>query len=149
MKIREDRAVPLLLATLLSACSSSGDGPPPTSVSVDTDYVLALSAANTFLSAWQRRDQDVGITMLSPRLLQSRSEADWRMSISGVSDPHHQAYEITSGRRLPDGRFAFAVWLHEHYTGFKDEPSKRREPDTIIVVKVGAEKWRVDKTPGM
>jgi len=149
MKANFSTIIPILFATLLSACLPASNRLPPSPALIDTDYILALSVANRFLSAWQNRDQDVGIAVLSNHLLQSRSEEGWRMAISGISNPHHQAYEITNGRRLRDGRFAFTIRLYNHYTGFKERAKSRGTPSTIILVKTGKEQWRVDELPEM
>jgi len=114
---------------------------------VDTDYVLALSTANRFLEAWRSRNQDAGLALLSPRLRKSQTEDNWRMAISGCSNPHHQSYEITGGKRLPDGRVQFDVWLHDHYTGQRSGHSPRQMAEHIILIKVGKEEWKVDGAP--
>jgi hypothetical protein len=114
---------------------------------VDTDYVLALSAANSFLEAWRTRDQERGLALLSPRLREANTEDYWRGLISGVSNPHHQAFEIDDGEKLPDGRFAFDVYLYDHYFGETDEVFPRNSPDQIVLTKTGPEDWRVDEVP--
>jgi hypothetical protein len=131
----------LLVALLVAGCATTH------TVQVDTDYVLALSAANRFLSAWRSRNQDNGLTELSPRLLKSKGERWWRDEISGISNPHHESYEITNGRRLPGGRFTFDVWLYEYYTGEKFAPTPRWRPDKIILIRVSPGEWKVDEAP--
>jgi len=116
---------------------------------VDTDYVLALSTANKFLEAWRSRGQDAGLALLSPRLRKSRTEDEWRMAISGISNPHHQSYEITGGKRLSDASIQFDVWLHDHYTGEQQASSPRQAAQHIILIKVGREEWEVDGVPQM
>ena len=141
------RMVPLLVLGFLAGCSSESGPEPEAEAFIDTDYVLALSAADRFLAAWRSRHQDDGLTMLSSRLVKSKGEQHWRDEISGISNPHHQAYEISGGRRLGDGRFAFDVWLYEHYTGFRVEPGPRGKPRRIILIKVAPEEWKVDEVP--
>jgi len=114
---------------------------------VDTDYVLALSAANKFFGAWRARDPGKGIALLSPKLFQSQPKDVWFQAIVGCSNPHHAAYEISNGRRLPDGRFAFDVRLFEHYTGFPVERDDVGSLETVTLVKVAEEDWRVDAMP--
>jgi len=106
-----------LLCFAMASCSKSPSSIVTSQVYINTDYICALSAANEFLSAWRARHRDKGIAPLSPRLLQTKGEQWWRDEISGISNPHHEAYEICNGHRLPDGRFVFDVRLYEHYTG--------------------------------
>jgi hypothetical protein len=114
---------------------------------IDQDYVLALSAANRFLYAWQMRDQESGLSLVSQRLKRAKSEEELRTYISGVSNPHHQAFEIGPGQRLKDGRFTFQVRLYEHYTAEKWK-GQRPRPGRIVLVRLGPEEWRVDELPG-
>ena len=88
----------ILFVALLAGCTTLRKP------QVDTDYVLALSTANSFLEAWRLRRQEAGLALLSSRLRKSQTEDQWRLAISGSSNPHHLSYEITSGKRLPDGR---------------------------------------------
>ena len=88
----------ILFVALLAGCTTLRKP------QVDTDYVLALSTANSFLEAWRFRRQEAGLALLSSRLRKSQTEDQWRLVISGTSNPHHLSYEITSGKRLPDGR---------------------------------------------
>src|SRR5437868_13378646 len=70
---------------------------------VDQDYVLALAAADRFLCAWRLRDQDAGLALVSDRLKRRRGEKELRSYLSGLSNPHHAAFEVSAGRRLKDG----------------------------------------------
>jgi hypothetical protein len=133
----------ILLVLLLASCTTVQQA------QVDSDYVIALSTANKFLEAWRGRRQNAGLALLSPRLIEMRTEDQWRMAISGASNPHHQSYELTSGRRFPDGRIQFDIWLYEHYTGQQDEPSTRGKPEHIILIKVNNKEWKVDEVPLM
>ena len=114
---------------------------------IDQDYVLALSAANHFLSAWATRNEDDGLALLSPRLKNKYPEEYFRSFVSGVSNPHHQAFEVGRGRRLPTGAFAFPVAMYECYTGQK-EPYDHPKALTIVVIQSGPESWVVDELPG-
>ena len=134
-----------LLCFAMASCSKSPSSIVTSQVYINTDYICALSAANEFLSAWRARHRDKGIASLSPRLLQTKGEQLWRDVVSGISNPHHEAYEICNGHRLPDGRFAFDVWFYEHYTGDVYYRGKRWEADKIVLVKVRPEKWKVDE----
>jgi len=131
----------ILLLGLLAGCATVQQ------VQVDTDHILALSTANRFLEAWRSRNQDEGLGLLSHRLRKSQTEDEWRMAISGISNPHHQSHEITDGKRLPDGRIQFDVWLHDHYTGQRHGGSHRQAGEHIILIEVEKETWRVDGVP--
>jgi hypothetical protein len=133
----------ILLVLFLASCTTVQQA------QVDSDYVLSLSTANKFLEAWRSRNQDAGLVLLSPSIRESRTDDEWRMAISGVSNPHHQSYEISGGKRLPDGRLQFDVWLYDHYTGQQDEPSTRGKPEHIILIKVNNKEWKVDEVPLM
>jgi len=111
----------------------------------NTDYIEALSVADQFMRDWQWRDQDDGFSLISDSLKSKESEDDLRMYISGLSNPHHEAYEIYSGSRLPDGRISFKVKMYESYTSYPNVYSEG--PTTIIISKSAQGKWLVDKLP--
>lgn len=114
---------------------------------INQDYVLALTAADQFLNAWATRNQDDGMALLSPRLKNKFPEDYLRFYISGISNPHHQAFEIGRGKQLPSGGFSFPVTMYEHYTGHK-ESSGPEKSLTIVVIQSGPENWLVDELPG-
>ena len=131
----------ILLLGFLAGCATVQP------VQVDTDYVLALSTANRFLEAWRSRNQETGLALLSPSLRKAQTEDEWRMGISGASNPHHHSYEVTNGESLPDGRIQFDVWLYEHYTGQKGEAVSRQKVKQIILIETGDGNWKVDGVP--
>jgi hypothetical protein len=119
---------------------------------VDQDYVLALSTANRFLEAWQGRDVDGALAITSRRVKGCYPAERLATYLSGLSNPHHEAFEIAVDKRLPDGRYAFEVRLYEHYAGEKwREPKKKAS--RIVLVQAEAdewgrrEKWLVDEVP--
>lgn len=114
---------------------------------IDQDYVLALSAADQFMYAWATRNQDDGLALLSPRLKNKFPEEYLRSYISGISNPHHQAFEVGGGKRLPSGGFSFPVAMYMHYTGQR-ENSGPPKPLTIVMIQAGPENWLVDELPG-
>lgn len=116
-----------------------------TALAVESDYVLALAGANRFFDAWRNRDQEGGLAALSPRLLKTRTEDEWRMAVCGCSNPHHEAYEITNGRRLTDGRYAFDVRLYTHYHNFAYP--LETVAMTVKVMRQDSEDWRIDELP--
>ncbi len=140
--------VAILTALLVSvACFAARRTAPKANADiVDQNYVLALSAANRFLFAWQTRDQTRGLALLSPGIRHRRTEEDLQTSISGMSNPHHEAYEVTSGKRLSDGRYAFEVRLYVHYTAeWWRAPGPKLS--RIVLTKKGPEEWLVDELP--
>lgn len=115
---------------------------------VDRDYILALGAANRFLAAWQSRSQEAGLGLVSPRLRREAGEERLRRYLSGLSNPFNAAYEIGSGSRLPDGRYAFDVRLFVYERGQlieRRQPPPR--PSRIVLVQIGAEDWLIDEFP--
>lgn len=61
----------------------------------------------------------------------------------GVSNPHHQSFEISSGWEINPNRFSFPVTLYEYYNG---EPKAFEYISKIEVVQEGGS-WRVDLLP--
>ncbi|MHB8653416.1 MAG: hypothetical protein ACYDA9_06010 [Terriglobia bacterium] len=114
---------------------------------IDQDYVLALSAADQFMVAWATRNQDDGLALLSPRLKNKFPEDYFRYYISGLSNPHHEAFEVGRGKRLSSGGFSFPVVMYMHYTGQKENISPPK-PLTIVMIQAGPESWLVDELPG-
>lgn len=114
---------------------------------IDQDYVLALSAADQFMYAWATRNQDDGLAMISPRLKNKFPEDYFRYYITGLSNPHHQAFEVGRGKRLPSGAFSFPVTMYMHYTGQKEAHGPPK-PLMIVMIQAGPESWLVDELPG-
>jgi hypothetical protein len=139
----------LFCATFLLATSAPAQKPTKgrAGESIDQDYVLALSTANHFLAAWAARSEDEGLALLTPRLKNKYPEEYFRSYISGLSNPHHQAFEVGRGKRLPSGYFSFPVAMYECYTGQK-ESYDHLKPLTIVVIQTGPDTWLVDELPG-
>ena len=114
---------------------------------IDQDYVLALTAADQFMFAWATRNQDDAMALLSPRLKNKFPEDYFRYYISGLSNPHHQAFEIGRGKRLPSGGFSFPVAMYMHYSGQKESIAFPK-PLSVVVIQSGPESWLVDELPG-
>jgi hypothetical protein len=128
-----------------NSMGSSPQGDRSATKIVDRNYILALSATNRFLNAWRMRDQDAGLSMLSGRVKQQPLD-NLRSYISGLSSPHHEAFEIFNGRSLPGGRFAFDVRLYEYYKD-QDDSAEVPKPSRIVLVKNSAQEWLVDELP--
>ena len=112
----------------------------------DGNYVLALSAANHFLEAWRWRRREEEFKLLSDSLKHKLSEELQFEYLSGISNPHHEAYEICSGKWLSSHRISFQVQLFLAVTGstsWSQQPQRSR-----IVMERGANnEWRVDELP--
>lgn len=149
----------LLIVTVILVFSSLITLAQPTrqkaTASVNADYVRALFTANQFLYAWQTRDTEKGLALVSPALKSKTPNDELFSYISGTSSPSHAAFEIHEGRPLPNGRYAFATKLYEYYYAGTPESQAWKCPASsqIVVVKsrvngrfrVGD--WLVDELP--
>lgn len=136
----------VVAATVAMAGAASGRGAsPPDSARVSAAYMDALRAADSFLAAWSTRNSDAGMDLLSARLLSGDADhkADLRQYISGLSNPHHRAFEIGAGTANRAERVAFPVTLFELYTG---ERTGHLYRDTLEVLQERGE-WRIDRLP--
>jgi hypothetical protein len=132
-------AVALLLPGLLTPLSfSKSRVVPPT----DSDYVLALGAANDFLRAWQTQDREAGILLLTDRVKQRTSEDVLVSFFSRTA----QSFEIARGKKLAPGRYRFPVALFQQPAGASPKWI-RPQTSTLVVVKTGAREWSIDKLP--
>lgn len=138
----------ILITTFVGSAAAGLRDESPRSKLIDQDYVLALHTVNRFLCAWTMRRQEEGLQLVSPSLKKRFAEEALRMYISGISNPHHAAFEVGRGRRLDAQRYAFEVTFYEHYTGQKTS-FKRPEPMKLVVVQIGSEEWLVDELPGL
>lgn len=75
---------------------------------MDQGYVSALAAANRFLYAWQTQDSESGVLMLTDDAKTRLSEDRLQLFFTHAAGA---SYQITRGRKLRDGRYAFAVAL--------------------------------------
>jgi len=107
-------------------------------------FLEALQVADSFLWAWVARDAESGLRLISDRLRAKAGDERWRRQfIVGLSNPHHQAFEIGRGRLMSTNRYEFPVTLYEFYTG---ERAGERYQSSLEVVKEG-QVWRVDRLP--
>lgn len=133
--------VALAVATAASICLAAKH-----SVELDRDRVMALGAADRFLAAWQMRDQGRGLALVSASVKKRYTETQIREYLSGMSNPHHAAFEVFDGKRVKSA-YEFRVRLFEHYTG-EERASELPGDLRIRLVKVGGEDWQVDNLPG-
>jgi hypothetical protein len=131
----------LLLAFLAPLSFSKSKIIPP----ADSDYVLALGAANDFLRAWQRQDCEAGILLLTDRVKQ-RTPEDALVSFFSRTVRRAQSFEIMHGKKLAPGRYRFPVSLFQQPAGASPKWISPRT-STLVVVKTGAREWSIDKLP--
>jgi hypothetical protein len=118
---------------------------------VTVEYAEALRTADGFLCAWSRRAASEGLPLLSRRLLsEPRADSLERRALlsnylEGLSNPHHLAFEIATGRERGDSCFVFPVELFESYSGGVEAI---RTADSIAVVRE-PDGWRVDRLPAI
>lgn len=111
---------------------------------VDRDYVVALSAADRFLHAWQTDDEEGGILMLTDRLKRHSSEDAVRQFF--FVDPARASYEIGRGRKLSSGRYEFPVVLFQSVS--QNGPRwMHPQSSALIIIKSGKSDWAIDKLP--
>lgn len=123
---------------------------------VTRDYLLALNAMNEFLTAWLHRDAKSGVNWVSDEVKRKTDPEVLAAHFAGVSNPHHQAFEVTGKKRINEDTYAFDVSLYEYYTAQPDSvnglPYKRDKGITYEVVRQGEDEWgqpiwRVNRLP--
>ncbi len=107
---------------------------------LDGDYVSALSVANRFLSAWQSRDHETVLLLLTDSAKQHTTEDRLGAFFSGNGG--QSAFLITTGRKIGPGRFDFPVALMESAGN-----SVHRRYSHIVVIRAGKDEWAVDTLP--
>lgn len=116
-------------------------------VVIDKNYLLALNTINNFSMAWLNRDYVKGVELLSEKTKNSVPLADLKMFFSGLSNPHHQGFEVIGKEQVDENTIKFQVWFYEYYTGEKPAPTERPEPQSIDVIKVNEDTWLVNNLP--
>ena len=109
----------------------------PKAATVDNDYVPALATADRFLHAWQTQDQEDGLMMLTDAAKRHWSE---ERLLEFFSPGEHVAYQISAGKRLKAGCYAFPVAL------LVGADKVRRRFSEIVVLRTGRD-WAVDQLP--
>jgi hypothetical protein len=140
----------LLLLALSTPVSSGGSAKrhpapktPAASSAVDRDYIAALVTANRFLHARQSHDQETGILLLTDAVKAHISE-DYLGTF--FSSEAQTTYEISRGKKLAVGRYAFPVTLFE-VTPSADRGWSHPRTSQIVVTKTGKDDWAIDKLP--
>ena len=137
-----------LACILLSLFTSAANSRTKPSPAADPDYVVALSAANQFLHAWQAHDEEAGILLLTDRLREHTREE--YLAALLVASPTPQAYEIFRGRKLAAGRYQFPIALWQ--SSAPNPPSTAHHSPhprvtTLIVTRTPKDDWLIDKLP--
>ena len=131
-----------LLVLTFVAPVSARPRPAPARSAVNQEYIAALATANRFLQAWQSQDHETGILLLSDRLKQHTAE-DYLQTFFSRTENAQEAYEISGGKKLKQGRYIFSVALFNSRSGTWTQ----RRSSRIIVTRVGKNDWAVDKLP--
>ena len=108
----------------------------------DPDYLLALSMADHFLQAWESRDYEAGVVMLTDVAKQSISESQLD-ELFGAEKSGSRGFELGHGKKLHPGRYEFPVMLFE---GGKGQNAASRY-SRLVVVKEGKNEWVIDQLP--
>ena len=127
----------LFLFTIPSYSRLRNHPPKPAEIS-DPGYVLALSAVNHFLHAWQSADLESGTVLLSNGIRHSQNADALEEFFSSGMD---RGFEIARGHGHP-GRYIFPVTL---VTSHRSKITRRSSE--IIVIETGKNDWVVDKLP--
>ena len=117
----------------------------PRLVAFDRDYSSALATADRFLHAWQMRDAESGILLLTDRVREHTAE-DQMQEFFSAERSTSSSFEIGRGKRLAANRYEFPIALFLHDTG-KTRELSRPKASSLIVVKIGRDDWAVDKLP--
>lgn len=129
---------------IIAGCQKNQQAVPATTY--DRDYLQALAAADEFCHAWRKGDFADGAALLTPRLKSQHTDRQIADAIAGGDNYTHAAYEIFSGEKLGDDRFAFKVRLLRRFSGdtrdLIDGPIER-----IVLQRGDAGLWRVDEFP--
>lgn len=107
--------------------------------------MVALATANDFLHAWQVRDQETGLLLLTDRLKQRTSEpALISFFVSGASQ--RLGYEIGRGKKLAPGRYQFPVSLLQERAAATSK-RMRAPASVLVVIREGKNDWAIDQLP--
>jgi len=127
----------LLLLPAVPSRAKSRPATPP----VDRDYTAALATADRFLQAWQTRDSESGISLLTDQA-RRRTDENSLQHFFATGDLQ-SSFEIGHGKRLATGRYAFPVSLFHN----QQRRWTRPQISTLVVVRAGKHDWAIDKLP--
>jgi len=110
---------------------------------VSSGYEQALLVADKFLWCWLTGNAEEADKLLSPRLKSQITDTSWfKMYIRGLSNPHHEAFEVGKGQGR-DEHYRFTVTLYELASGMT---SGDKTSSTLEVIKSG-DSWLIDRLP--
>lgn len=135
---RKKSLIVCLLALSLPLCARSK---PAASHPADRDYLSALAAANQFLHAWRIQDREAGLEMLSDEARRAIPEHHLETFLSAGPEA---AFEISRGKKLQDGRYAFPVAL---FGIREDGKTIHLRSCQLVVIKTGKDDWAIDRLP--
>lgn len=117
---------------------------------IDNDYMNALKIADKYLYAWLTRDGSMAYDLLSDNLKKKyKGREDFKVQFAGLSNPHHESFEIAGCKCRSKDRIRFKVWVYYHYTGVIVSPYNRTGNNACIeLFKIDEETWLVDKVLG-
>ena len=149
-RISAARLVLLITAALPLACEDASRRTtttrPAAAETGDADYISALATANVFCHAWRDHNYAAGRPMLTVRLIRQYPDARLRDAVAGSRNVRHAAFEISGGRRLGPGRYAFKVRLFYRFTGEVDDRIEHLDAEMVLVL--GSKgSWMVDDFP--
>jgi hypothetical protein len=130
----------LALAVTPLSARSKGSGP----ASVDQNYVSALATADRFLHAWQTRDEEAGILLLTDRVKQHTSE-DALAEFFSSNSFSRESFEIGRGKKLAANRYQFPIALFQK-SSIRTHTWTRPQTSALVVVKIGSD-WAIDRLP--
>jgi hypothetical protein len=112
---------------------------------VSAAYIKALSVANRFLKDWVTGNVGDAPELLSRRLREEiKEDPSWfAQYMSGLSNPHHLAFEIIGVQTEKADRYSFHVILYELAMA---APSGDSYGSLFDLVRQGDE-WKVDELP--
>jgi len=111
---------------------------------VPSAYIRALNVANRFLEDWRTGNVGDATELLSRRLRAEIKDNSWFAEyVTGLSNPHHLAYEIIGVQLEKADRYSFHVILYELAA---TAPSGNRYGSLFELVKQGDE-WKIDVLP--
>jgi hypothetical protein len=146
LRVKKSNAICLILIIIIAIISIMLLLQNMNVVFIDKDYLNALNTADKYLYAWIMRDSSIAYDLISDNIKKNYAdEKDFQMHFAGVSNPHHQAFEITGYKRLSNDRVSFKVWYYEDYTGIYEPPYKRPKPSYLELIKIDKDTWLVNE----
>lgn len=113
---------------------------------IDQDYLYALASANKFLMCWELGSVGDGLSLASNKLRADHPNGFLDQYLNNDQNPRHTAFEVSNGKKLPDGRVEFEVRLYSAQPG-QVWQGLRPKPGRITMVRTMMASWLVDEIP--